>query len=493
MAGILAQIKLLGALNSRVIVSVDFSGNNLKLAHAQVVGHAVKRIGFSSKNIRGLRDEDISKAIKASLNEQGLRPTDIISMIPSHLSITKNIEIPSLDPSEIKEIINLQAGRHTPYSREEIVVDYVELGTFKRSYTKVLLVIVSRDVIKRHSAILNKAGFKLEQIIFSPESVSKFVSKMMKLENKAMPTCIVHVDEGFTDFTVVFKGKVIYVRSIPTEIESLASQILAPQNRFVDEVKSSLEAYEAEDIEQKPDGIILTGAFERVKNLESIFTSSMQKPVRTFDYLKNLPLSQEVLKSTSPGSAVSFLDVISVLFVQNELRLALVPEEVKLKRAFEEKSKEIIKTGFLALVIFVFVCIMLTSKIYFQSAYLSKLDEKYQSQLPDVQNLENSFLKVQATKAYLYKRGYSLEVLADLYSVLPENVQLTDIKFDITDIFSIKGTADSMAAVFSFVEEMEKSRYFKDVKNRYTTKRKKGDVDVADFEIISLINKEKGS
>ena len=47
-----------------------------------------------------------------------------------------------------------------------------------------------------------------------------------------------------------------------------------------------------------------------------------------------------------------------------------------------------------------------------------------------------------------------------------------------------------MSIVFAFVDSLEKSSYFKDVKTRYTTKRKDGTRDVTDFEINCLLEKE---
>jgi hypothetical protein len=40
------------------------------------------------------------------------------------------------------------------------------------------------------------------------------------------------------------------------------------------------------------------------------------------------------------------------------------------------------------------------------------------------------------------------------------------------------------------VDVMENSKYFKDVKTRYTTKRREGARDVTDFEVNCLLDKE---
>ena len=138
-------------------------GNSLTIASATSLSK--KEIsGIFSKNINSLNDDEISKIIKQGFTELKIKNPKIICVITSQLAITKNIEIPSTDPQEIKEIINLQAGRHTPYAREEIIIDHINIGTYKNSYTKILLVIVARAAVKRHYEILAKIGLKPEKV-----------------------------------------------------------------------------------------------------------------------------------------------------------------------------------------------------------------------------------------------------------------------------------------------------------------------------------------
>ena len=94
-----------------------------------------------------------------------------MNIVSASLAITKNIEIPSCDHAEIREIISLQSRAGTPpYSREEIIVDYVDLGAYKNSYTKILLVIVARNIVKRHYETLSKAGLKPEKYSSLPRA-----------------------------------------------------------------------------------------------------------------------------------------------------------------------------------------------------------------------------------------------------------------------------------------------------------------------------------
>ena len=84
---------------------------------------------------------------------------------------------------------------------------------------------------------------------------------------------------------------------------------------------------------------------------------------------------------------------------------------------------------------------------------------------------------------YLAKRGYPLEILKELYSITPPDIRYSEISFDANGEITISGSAESVSKVFSFVGALEKSRFFKDVKTKYTNTKEEGNKIVADFKI----------
>src|SRR3989338_11422487 len=97
---------------------VSFDEVYLRIAHfkAAPASHEVLRV--ARRDIRGISEEELAKLVKSLLADFGAKSAQAVCIIPPNMVTTKNIEIPSLDSEEIKSIINLQAGRHTPYSRE---------------------------------------------------------------------------------------------------------------------------------------------------------------------------------------------------------------------------------------------------------------------------------------------------------------------------------------------------------------------------------------
>ncbi len=347
-----------------------------------------------------------------------------------------------------------------------------------------------RNVIKRHFEILEKAGLRLEKVFFASEGLALSVSKALNLKSEASPVSIIHIDENFTDFSIVFRDKVAFIRSIPIGAQHLITEKEIYEFRFVEELKRSFESYQNENIERNPDMLVLTGAIEESLGLEVVLNNSLGLTTKAMPYFKNLSISDSALKQSSLIRRSSFLNAIASIFAWKDVKVELTPKEIKLKNSLEERGRDLIKTGIFILAVFVLTFSVLMTKIYFKSIHLNRLDRQYQSLNKDAQELEKDFEKVSLVRSYLSGRGYSLEVLAELHSITPADLKLNDIRFDGGGKISIRGTAEAMSTVFAFVDDMEQAPYFKDVKTKYTAKRKDGLRDVTDFEITCLLNKK---
>ncbi|MFH1339458.1 MAG: pilus assembly protein PilM [Candidatus Omnitrophota bacterium] len=478
-------------LASKDLIAIDLSSHDLKIAQASISPTKKEIVNLASRSIQNLSEEDTAKVVKEIIRELQVTRPRIIGVIPSFLTITKNIEIPSRDPQEIREIINLQASRHTPYSREEIIIDYINIGSYKQNYTKVLLVIATRSIIRKQLEILDKAGLSVERMAFAPEGIGYAVSKSLRLASQDSPVSVIHIDEGFTDFLITLRDKVTFIRNIPIGAQHLSGERDKYEPKFVDEVRKSLEVYASEDVGQSPIRFFLTGAVGNLEYLTETLNTVLRIPFESFPYFNYLAVSQKAAQIGSlHGIRLSFLNPIAAALTFEDVKLDLVPEEIKLEKSLKQKGREIIKAGILVMAAFVLIyCIMLVN-IYVKSGYLKKLSGQFGAIHQEAQELEGDFAKNQLIRDFLSARGYSLEVLAEFYSALPLDVKISYLKFDDEGTFSIEGTAESMATVFSFVDNLSKSRYFKKVETRYTRKRKEGEKDVADFSVTCALNKE---
>ena len=106
----LKKLNPFSGMGAKDVLGIDIGANNFKLLHMKTLPYKKEIVNVINRDIAGLSDIEISKAIRNSVAELDTRAQRVIDVIPSNLVITKNIEIPSINPQEIKEIISLQAG-----------------------------------------------------------------------------------------------------------------------------------------------------------------------------------------------------------------------------------------------------------------------------------------------------------------------------------------------------------------------------------------------
>src|SRR3989338_7964168 len=236
------------AQKSQDLVGIDLGQDYLKIAHVHVSQLKREVMHLSSHEIKSLSDEDVCALLRKSLTQMGLKDPRAFLAVPLGVVITRTIEIPSKDPDEIKEIVNLQASRHTPYSRAEIIIDTLSLGIVRENYTKVLLVIAPKDTVVKQTALLERAGLRLEKVFFSPEGVCQACTRIQNSENDDAATGIIHMDSDFTAFQVIQRGKILFIRGISIGAVQLLEEKEIYADRFVDELQKSIESYMADEL-----------------------------------------------------------------------------------------------------------------------------------------------------------------------------------------------------------------------------------------------------
>lgn len=465
-------------------LSLSLNDETIKIAHLIVSDTTVKLVNVVKSEIRGLPEGDLPKVIQTLVASFNCRKPRAIWVVPSNLATTKNIEIPSKDPAEIKSIINLQAGRHTPFSREEILISFVNIGIYQTNYTKVLLVIVNRNSVKKQLSLLERAGLRIDQVLFAPETIARFYAKSLELNAEDVPVGIIDVGNQSTDFIVEFHGNVIACRSIPIGIKHIIATGTDARDKLIGELAKSVESYQSEDIDKLPVTYILSSDDVRIKEMEPLLKEKLKANVKIVPYLDHLDSAQAaLLKIIQEYNDESFLDVIAPPSVAEGAVVDLMPEELRLQKSIEAQSKEIIKLGVFAILGLIMMCAIFLNKLYFKTTFLNKLTDNYSLNRQSVVTLEETASKTRIVKDYMASRMVALDVFKELYRVLPQEIYLENVELDEKGAVTIRGTSDSMSLVFSLVTDLEASGLFKGVKTKSTTAKKERGKDVAAFEI----------
>lgn len=455
-----------------------------KVAQFRISANEKHLVNVVRRDVRDVPPEGVPPIVQETLAEFNVKKPRVVLAVPASFAITKNIEIPSLDQEEIRSIIDLQAGRHTPYPREEILVGYITIGVFQRNYTKVLLVLVNRTVIKKQLGLLAEAGVRVVKVVFSPEASARFYAEAMQVKEEDIPVGIIDIAGQSTLFLVEFNKTVAMCRNIPLGLAHLIKEGAGAREKLLTEIAQSLETYQSEDINRLPESFVLTSDDAKIKDLQPDLQTRLKANIKMMPY-RELVTGPEPLmhKMASEYPDDSFLDVVAAALTGDKLLVDLTPEEVKTEQVLEEKGKEVVKASVLAVVLLILICGIFFSKLYFKSLLLEKVEEEYTAKRKAVLALDRIDQRTRIVKAYVNSRMVSLDVLGTLYTLIPNEIYLDSITLEDDGSISIQGVSESMSRVFNFVTRLEESEIFKNVKTKSTTAKKDRGKDVAAFEI----------
>ncbi|MBF0216778.1 MAG: pilus assembly protein PilM [Candidatus Omnitrophica bacterium] len=467
-------------------LTVEIGTNDLKVARIERRGDEIDVLDLKVVDIsRFLEDRIIQELTGIISGFEGLRSPTVVNVIPTNFVIFKNIEIPSTDEKEIKDIIDLQAGRHTPYAREEIILDYVNLGIAHSSYTKVLLVIVKRDVVTKRYDIIKAAGYKSNFAALSAEIISKFYNKSSLKKQSGGPLALVNMDRANMDFIVEHGGENLYIRSVAIMDPEKTSGDTDIKKRIFEGLKGSVESYQSENIEILPDSIYFTGATRRMQGMESEVRSKMSMSNCSIIPQNKLIESGKVANAAvfKTDENVSVLSVLAIPSVIDDLQLNLIPEDVKMRNEIKNKAKLMIMIGTFAMASLLLFCSVFLTNMMFKKLYFQRLKARYAGEIKEANILKQVISKTDDVDLFLRGKGRSLKVLTELFNAIPKEVFMNNVSFgeDSTLVFS--GTADSMSRVFTLVTDLENHPRFSNVKVDSTRTRRVEDKELADFNL----------
>ncbi|MFH0753699.1 MAG: pilus assembly protein PilM [Candidatus Omnitrophota bacterium] len=457
-------------------IAVSINASNVKVAQVTSAGLVEK---LACKPVSSAGAAAVLRDLLAGFQ---LKTSGVLCVMPGDVATTKHLEVPSTSDTEIESIIAIQATRHTPFNKDEIITSYVRIGNPKPNFTQLLLVVVKRDAVKEKLAVMRAAGLDTTAVLFAAEGIARFYSKALGVK-KNERVAILDVSMQSTNFMIVSESAPLMSRSMPIGIEGVVCDAGAFA-QIVQEVKVSIETFEQETA-SRPSRIVMTTDHMALAGLEKMLSEALSLPVEIVSYpnvVRGVPgIKEQLSKEFADESA---LEVIAPAAVAVKCGADLVPQEIREQRAVAQKGRETFKAGVFVLLTLLFIGCGLLSRVYFKDMFLKQnLVEKYSDQKKEVDLLGSLISKTHVLRDYLQTRRLPLEAIRELYRIIPNEVYLSNISMDETGDVSIQGISESMSRVFSVVSALEESPLFENVKTKSTTAKKDRGKDAAAFEI----------
>lgn len=485
-----------GNAKQKEVLAFELVDQRVKLACAKVSGEQSQVQWVETEVFEPEADVAISAYLNQTAKKRRVKSREVICIIPPEGFISKNVDMPSNKEEEIAKIIELQAGRFTPYSQDEIVIDYLCHELKGQHYTNVLLFIVHRRIIDRYINLVEMAGMHVGGFRVSCEGIVKgdAMEKMLKAADTASG-CI-HVGEQSSNFMLMDQSDMIFIRTIPVGFEQFHTTLKEAEGTFVEELNKSLAAYQDQGMGRQIKDVVLCGIDELSEKITQILKDQVTLfkdagiTIKSFNYRQQYSFEKAAAEMIDKHTEISYLDILGPLCSIESLKLDLMPKEIIERKKIRKQGAEMVKTGTLVMTLFLMISFLLVVKIHFKSVLLDQLDAINASSFKEARDLERISTKSRAVRSLLDSRGKGLYVFDKITALLGSEVYLVEFSYDEEGNIILKGTADSMSRVFSLVNQFEESKYFSTLTTNETKTRREGNKEVADFSLEGKLSED---
>ncbi len=459
----------------KTTVSLEIGDSVIKLSEA--VFFKRKRVfRLAKRNLSSKEDTNISQEIKNLFDSLNISQRRVLLNIPRHLVMVRFLRFPSISDNEIKNMVKMESVKQMPYATEEIIFGYRIIEKSKDGYSNVLLAIVQANIVNRFVNILKNAGLDIAKIALGSESLFGWYSVVAGRKVGDVNTALINIDAGYIDIDIVKKGNLAFARGFSYRVES---------KNAIAEIKKSIATFRKES-SLDVDKIVISGANNKVNELEPHIKEELGIPLEIIDQTKNIELHKT--PDTDLGNT-SFIELIGLSLKNGDMKINLLPESMIEANELYFLKKILARTAVLLTCIILIFSGLITEKLSDKSRCLSFLDSKLSLMEPTVTKAKRMKKDIKIVKEEIQKKPLALNIITEIYKITPGGVKFNMLDYRSNRSLILRGNAPSLDDVIKFISILEESQYFENVKMKYTTKRTVRDKRITDFEIVCMLSK----
>ena len=415
-----------------------------------------------------------------------LEGTPMVACLPRQMVNVRLFDLPSGDPQEIADMVDLQIARQTPYSRDEIVFDYRLFRSGKEGYTRVMLVIAQTSLVRQKYRFLEESGMSARLVSVTTDGW------LAALESGAIsvapqgggPVAFLDMDSESGDLMVLNNGVPLFSRSMPVG----ATQLMAEGDRqgevCAQEIGRALEIFKNETPAVSVASLVLAGAAARLPALVPGLKAALNMEVSVVDGVERLA-NEHVVNPECKG--VSLAGVLGAAAAADGVQINLIPESIQLRKTILAKARQMTGAGILALATVGLLSLLIVSRMHRGESYLEELQGMTRKTTQKADEVEAMRRKVGIVVDRLNSKMVPAKVMYELYNVTGDGTAYTAVEITDAAQMTCRGTTESVADTVKLVNAMEASPMFQNVKTTRTVSGK----ERTEFEIVCELEKRR--
>lgn len=449
-----------------------------------------------TEKTRGMDDAQISQLISKRLKGTGWRPEYLWLVLPRRLFILKTLSFPSQAEPEIKKMISLQLSAHVPYKEEDMVWDYVILEKTPAGHSRVLIMAVGIDVIRRYLKLLSLNNIHPAVVTFSSWGLPGWLNVIEGQNNGTGGAVylLVHLEKFSTEICWCDRQKFYFSRHIDLGAQDVEGGHAAD---LTEQIRITMTAYRQEKMGPEPASGIILSMDERARSLQGHLQKNLQLPFTVKEPLKEIP-RRNVAKSVNPetsldGTGIAGLGLLARRWKGDDKHRIgnFLPSTLQDSFGFKAQFQGRLKSVLLLALALASVIAAMSVPLYQKSRYLAKIQDENRKMSPALQQVETRIRQWGALKNELSHRIAVVDIIDELYRLTPDGISYLSLHLQDTGTLTLQGRTFQGAAVNQLQSNLVNSPLLKNVTLQHATKRPSGMGEVTQFSISAVLTKKR--
>jgi len=406
---------------------------------------------------QGGSDQQIQDQLKTILNANKAPHAEVTLILTRNLLFVRYLKLPPGKISEIQQMVHFQLDKHLPYDADEVVYDLIPVS-MANEYSKVLLVAAAKKTINKYLQIINAVGAKPKEILFAPQLLQE-ISRSGGVSGSSDETVLLVDFDWHMASVLILRGtQLLITRSISLNYDQNEEDFL---RQLVGELDISLSSIKKEDSTFAITKIVLSGNLEHAAFCERELHEYFQVPVKTVPFennshvkLANPQKLKEKIKKLRISVSTPLAIASGVKYV--DLLPPDIRSEIQKKTKGQQRSALMIVGGIL--LVMLYLCGW--AYLHFKQSRLSYYSTSLTSNQQTSSGLTNLIQKLGSIQEFEKDRLLGLDVYAELYKTVPQDVILKSVGFDMNGEVKIRGVASDNSRVTDLLIALQKSAVF---------------------------------
>ena len=375
------------------------------------------------------------------------RERQIITAIGCEDVLCETLLVPTTDPTELRQMLDLQIDNLSPLPTEEIAYGFEPLDVVD-GRSRVLVAIARKAAVNERVAALEAAGLPAE--IVTVDALAMFralcLRQLVPIDDKL--NVVVLFGTAATHLVVYRQTQPVVVRSLLLSGEMLRT--IEGQTAVREELQRTLVAAETVTSHCSRGRATLIALHENVAAATTLLVDCCGLPA---ECLRDGVVPSPALSLCLGGAA-------------DRPRLNLLPNEwhqrrrsVRLRRSLIRGAIALAAVYLAALALFLTLLALRKAEMHNLQSQIGSLQEQYAKG-------KQLHAELVAMQKQLDTKYSALEVLREVSALKPEGLYFNSLVFRKDQALTLRGQAQSAKAALDFAGQLEKSGLFSKVENK---------------------------